>query len=289
MNHAAIHSRMQHLATIARLPLSRGRWSGTAGVQAGKGSGSSIEFQDQRAYLPGDDPRHINWLASARSGTPTIKLYRAEVSPRVDLVVDLSPSMFVDEAKATRTWELAYFALESVLRQGGHVRILALDRRPDGAPVGVAVAAALAHDWPAPRQGAPATLADTVERLPLRAGSLRVFVGDLLDPSPPPPTVARLAAHAGQTLLLVPVSRTERAPEWPDAVEFEDCETGRRRRQIVDDAIRRRYAAADERHFAQWREAAHKRGVGMARIFAEGDVLAALRGEALAQGVVEIT
>lgn len=289
MNHTAIHSRMRHLAGIARLPLSRGRWSGTAGIQAGKGTGSSIEFQDQRAYLPGDDPRHINWLASARSGTPTMKLYRSEVAPRVDLVVDLSQSMFVDEAKAARTWELVYFALESALRQGGHLRIFALLRRADGAPVEVEVAAALAHDWPATVPAAPGLLADSLERVPLRSGSLRVFVGDLLDPSPPPATVARLAAHAGQTLLLVPVARAERAPDWPDAVEFEDCETGRRRRQVVDDAIRARYAAAYERHFAQWREAAARRGAGMARVFAEGELLAALRGEALAQGVVDIT
>ncbi|MEJ6642028.1 MAG: DUF58 domain-containing protein [Akkermansiaceae bacterium] len=38
--------------------------------------GSALYFQDHRAYSPGDDPRHINWQAYARTGQYTMKLYR---------------------------------------------------------------------------------------------------------------------------------------------------------------------------------------------------------------------
>ena len=78
-----------------------GQWSGTAGNVLGRGTGSSIDFQDHRQYVPGDDPRHINWQAYARTGHYSMKLYREEVTPRIDLVYDVSGSMFLDTAKAT--------------------------------------------------------------------------------------------------------------------------------------------------------------------------------------------
>ncbi|MFM8283852.1 MAG: DUF58 domain-containing protein [Planctomycetaceae bacterium] len=289
MNLAAIHLRMQQASAIARLPLARGRWSGTAGIVAGRGTGSSIDFQDQRQYVPGDDPRHINWLASARTGTHTMKLYREEVSPRVDLVVDASRSMFVDDAKAQRSWETIYFCLESALRQGGTVRILLLALRAGEPPREHPVAAALAHDWPATAATtAPERLLEQMPRLPLRPGSLRVLVSDLLDASPPAAVAVHLAASGGRALVVAPACRAERDPDWPDAVEFEDCESGTLRRQAVDDAIRTRYSEAYRRHFALWHEAALRRGIGLARIDAEGDFLTAVRGEPLARGVIEL-
>ena len=71
-----IHLQMKAAASVARLPLRSGQWSGVAGSVLGQGTGNSIDFQDQRPYLPGDDPRHINWQAYARSGQYTMKLYR---------------------------------------------------------------------------------------------------------------------------------------------------------------------------------------------------------------------
>ena len=49
---------------------------------SGSGTGSSLDFQDHRAYSPGDDPRHINWQAYARTGSYTMKLFREEVRPQ---------------------------------------------------------------------------------------------------------------------------------------------------------------------------------------------------------------
>ena len=62
---------MKAAASVARLPLRAGMWSGVAGSVLGQGTGSSIDFQDQRQYMPGDDPRHINWQAYARTGNYT--------------------------------------------------------------------------------------------------------------------------------------------------------------------------------------------------------------------------
>jgi len=72
-----------------RLPLRSRILQSRAGEFLGAGVGSSLDFQDHRAYVPGDDPRHINWQAFARTGHYTMKLYREEVRPIVDLVLDV--------------------------------------------------------------------------------------------------------------------------------------------------------------------------------------------------------
>jgi uncharacterized protein (DUF58 family) len=296
-----IHARMKGAAAVARLPLRSGRWSGTAGGVLGRGTGSSIDFQDQRPYVPGDDPRHLNWQAFARTGGYTMKLYREEVTPRIDLVCDTSGSMFLTPAKERRVWELFYFCIESGLRIGGHLRLHLLSRTAGGLPEEVPLERPLADDWPPcpaaalgidPARGAetaaPALLADQIDRVPLRAGSLRVVVSDLLDESPPGRVAAALSAGGSRAIVLVPVAREESDPDWDGNVDFLDVERGTRRLDRVDPAILERYRAAYRRHFAIWREECARRGVGLARVGDAGDYLAALRGEAVPAGVIDM-
>jgi uncharacterized protein (DUF58 family) len=305
MSLANMHARMKAAAAVARLPLRSGRWSGTAGTVLGRGTGSSIDFQDHRQYVPGDDPRHMNWQAYARTGHYTMKLYREEVTPRIDLVYDVSGSMFLTPAKEQRSWELFYFCLESGLRLGGHVKLHLLGRDVSERPSELPIARALADDWPVvcgeaaaggprggPHRGAvvsqPALLADQVERVPLRAGSLRVLVSDLLDESPPGRVAAALTAGRSRGIVLVPTAREESDPDWSANIEFEDSERGVRRRQRVDGDLLERYRQAYRRHFAIWREECMRRGVGLARVADAGGFLEALRGDAVPAGVIDM-
>src|SRR4051812_38038000 len=66
---------------------------GHAGGTLSNRSGSSLEFRDHRGYEPGDDLRHIDWNAYARTDQLTIKLFREEVAPVLDVVIDASRSM----------------------------------------------------------------------------------------------------------------------------------------------------------------------------------------------------
>src|SRR6187549_639550 len=106
-----------------RLPFSRQAWRGLSGNWLGVGAGSSLDFQDHRTYVPGDDPRHIHWQAFARTGALTMKLYRAEVAPFVDVTVDVSASMSFTAEKAARTDELVAFCVECADRAGAPVRV----------------------------------------------------------------------------------------------------------------------------------------------------------------------
>ena len=73
---------------------------GLIGERLGSGTGSSLEFQEYRPYTPGDDLRHVDWAAYARSETLAVRLYRQEVAPRIDLVLDVSKSMAVTGVRA---------------------------------------------------------------------------------------------------------------------------------------------------------------------------------------------
>ena len=289
MNLRPIRERARAAATVARLPLRAGAWAGAAGSVLGRGTGSSIDFQDQRHYVPGDDPRHINWQAYARTGAYTMKLYREEVSPRIDLVLDQTGSMHLDDAKENRAWELTYFCIESGLRLGGHVMLHVLGRTAAEPPTEWPLERALADEWPE-RVGAaePVALADQLGRVPLRSGSLRVLVSDLLDASPPARVVAALTGGRGRGIVLAPFARSESAPDWDGNVDFEDAESGGRSRQHVSPATLARYRDAYRRHFALWREESVRRGVAFARVADAGDLLAALRGEAVPAGAIEM-
>ncbi len=55
--------------------------------------GHGMELHDVRPYQPGDEIRHMDWRATARSGKPTSKVFLAERQRTLFLVIDRRPSM----------------------------------------------------------------------------------------------------------------------------------------------------------------------------------------------------
>src|ERR1700744_4402295 len=82
--------------------------SGVVGSRSGRRAGSSIDFQDYREYQPGDDLRFIDWGIYSRSDRLVVKLFREEVTPHLDLILDGSSSINLeDTAKPAATARLA--------------------------------------------------------------------------------------------------------------------------------------------------------------------------------------
>lgn len=281
---SALRQRMRVVAEMARLPLRSGFWSGINGSINGQGTGSSLDFQDQRPYVPGDDPRHINWQAYARNGSYTMKLYRQEVSPRVDLVVDVSPSMFISPAKTQRVWELAYFAVESALQLGASLKVHAVGTQSHEVPL----AQVMGGKWGLDEQGGSPE-GPRLELTPLRPGALRVLVSDLLFPAAPERVTLPLISQRGRGILLAPFCKDESEPDWQGNIDFEDVETSRHDRRRVPPATRERYLQAYRRHFELWREPCLRQGIAFARVASEPEFINALRAEAAASGAVEMT
>ncbi len=58
------------------------------GEQLSSSKGSGSDFAETRAYYSGDDIRHIDWRATARSSTPLVRTYHSELSQPLCLVID---------------------------------------------------------------------------------------------------------------------------------------------------------------------------------------------------------
>jgi uncharacterized protein (DUF58 family) len=56
-------------------------------------NGSSLEFADYRNYVPGDDPRSVDWSIYARLERLVVKLYEQEQDLPIHILVDSSTSM----------------------------------------------------------------------------------------------------------------------------------------------------------------------------------------------------
>jgi uncharacterized protein (DUF58 family) len=55
--------------------------------------GQSVEFADHRAYVAGDDPRHIDWKVFGRADRFVIKKFEEETNLRGQILLDCSESM----------------------------------------------------------------------------------------------------------------------------------------------------------------------------------------------------
>lgn len=63
------------------------------GERRAKARGQSVEFDDHREYVPGDDLRHIDWNVFARMDRFVLKVFREDKDLTLSIVVDASPSM----------------------------------------------------------------------------------------------------------------------------------------------------------------------------------------------------
>jgi uncharacterized protein (DUF58 family) len=254
-------------------------WNGPAGAMTGVGLGSSLEFEDHRPYAVGDDLRHLDWKAYARTDQLIMKQHRHEAAPLVDLALDVSASLWITPEKAQRTLELVAFVLNSALECNAVIRIWAVGSEVES----WAVEAALGGHLPK----APSLVqTPALERVPWRRDALRIWISDLLYPLPGHQPLASLGGARGSGLVLAPSAKEEREPSWDGPMEFVDVESQARREEQADAEMRTRYARAWQRHFEAWNEQARRHGVVLARITAESSLTEALVKGALAEGAL---
>lgn len=86
---AELRARLDRLDVISRRMLA----GKLPGERRSKRRGQSIEFDDYRQYIPGDDLRHVDWNVYARFDRFVLKLFREEQDLSVDILVDASGSM----------------------------------------------------------------------------------------------------------------------------------------------------------------------------------------------------
>lgn len=92
-----------------------------SGIHRSTHKGSSIEFAEHRPYFQGDDVRHIDWRAYAKSDRLYVKEFEEETNLRCYIAVDASTSM------SFGTVPLSKFAYASVVAAA--IAYIALEQR----------------------------------------------------------------------------------------------------------------------------------------------------------------
>ena len=112
---------VQEVRLLERLALSDGVTHAAPGARHAPARGQGLEFRDHRHYLPGDDPRLIDWTIEARLRQLVVRQFRAEGLLRLSLLLDTSASMGVGTpAKLTHAVKVASaIAYVAVQRRDG--------------------------------------------------------------------------------------------------------------------------------------------------------------------------
>jgi uncharacterized protein (DUF58 family) len=258
-----------------------------AGLQLGRQAGTSLEFRDHRDYQPGDDLRRIDWNAFARSDRLTIKLYREEISPHLDVVLDGSRSMALESTAKARAAVGLTAAFAVAARNAGYSHCAWLARsRVEPVANGSnrpGLWRSLALDF----RGDPAE-AFTRTSSGFRRQGMRVLISDLLWLGEPMAVLQRLAHGAASLVVAQTLASVDADPPERGRVRLLDSETNERREIFIDDGAIRRYRDALARHQQNWHRACRQIGAVMVNIVAE-EVVADWNLEALVKaGVLKV-
>ena len=92
--------------------------------------GFSVEFSDHREYVPGDNPRDLDWIALGRTDRLYIKRYEEETNLKAYILLDTSASMGYKFKGLTKLEYSSYLAASLaylMIRQSDSVGLITFD------------------------------------------------------------------------------------------------------------------------------------------------------------------
>lgn len=207
--------------------------SGRSGELLGRGTGSSLEFQEYRQYHPGDDIRHLDWAAYARSDALMVRLYREEISPRMEILLDASQSMTSSDPtrenferepiKATVARQLASTLTLLGGNLGGRPSLIPIT---DSTPLEPLPLESLDRLDTLPFVGRR-SLREALDAraVPLKRQTVRVVISDFLFPHDPDALLRHLAGDASVLWVLQVLNAWEARPTAVGGRKLLDLET----------------------------------------------------------------
>ncbi len=247
--------------------------------------GQGLDFDDFREYMPGDEPRFIDWKVTARTGTPYIRRFHEEREQVLLLAVDASASMGYAsrrDSKLEYAAQLAAVLAYSAVQNGDKVGLLLYGRQP--------------HFYLPPAKGMMQCLRivreilstpaggqdDTVEAvaqeilLTQRKPAIVFLISDFLV-KPDQRAIGKLAFRHE----LIPVRVNDPAElELPEAgrVCLRDPESGELMvADLADEGLRAAHARALANHAEEWSRLFTQQGVDALTLTTEADFIPPLR------------
>ncbi len=219
-------------ALLDRYALASRALSQETGERLASEAGQSVEFHDFRPYDAGDELRYVDWKVYARTGRLYTRLYQAERTIAVYVVLDTSPSMSLGHK--ARYARLLAGLLSYVAQRDARSQVHLFDGQHSPPGVGrssIAPVWAFIDEAPALKGDnlSPTTaLKDFALRSRFGAGAgLALVISDLFDEAPLQPALAALKARGLDASFLHVMSEADLHPE-EGQLELVDAESGER-------------------------------------------------------------
>jgi uncharacterized protein (DUF58 family) len=241
-----------------------------AGLHRSTDFGFSQEFTEYRAYVPGDDLRHIDWNLFARTERCYLKRYRGETNTQLTVLLDASNSMQYTSGPPMKMDYARYIAAS--------LFYLAIRNQRDAAGLIVFDDQVREYIRPSTRPGQLARLFAGLERAEPRAQTdfakpfdhfqnflhrrgIVIVISDFYEQ---PETIVRniepLRFHGNEVVLFHILDPQEIRPALKNSAILVDLETDRRI-EVVPEYAKTTYRAKLDAHIEQLRSRA--RAVGM--------------------------
>jgi uncharacterized protein (DUF58 family) len=230
--------------------------------------GTSTEFRDYRQYVPGDDPKMVDWKVFARTDRHYLRTFVHETNLDCHLFLDSSASMGFGESLSKLEYASFFTAALCYLvtRNSDRVSLQLFDEQirqfvPPGSTRGHLQE--LMHVLEKNQPGGQTRLSIALRKaFPLlrHRGSLLV-ISDFFDDVGEIFSALSLYLHRGFNIHLFHILAPEEL-DLPDKglLAFQDLETGRRVTAHTD-VLKKEYALAIQNHIRSLRETAVRRGV----------------------------
>jgi uncharacterized protein (DUF58 family) len=237
----------------------------SSGLHRSPHKGASVTFKQHRAYVPGDELRHLDWRAFARSDRFYIKEYEQETNLQATLAVDLSGSMAyrgkaATGSKADYARALARSLAALLIRQQDAVGVVTFDTKirghvpPRSRPGHLRVLDAALE---AGAVGGETSLSGVLRELGPRLGrrSLLLLISDCLDDSSAlVRALAQLRQQQHEILVIQILDREEVDFPFEGWTRFESLENTAEQILVDPSALRRTYMENLERHRSALRD-----------------------------------
>ncbi|KAB7729101.1 DUF58 domain-containing protein [Rudanella paleaurantiibacter] len=223
------------------------------GLHTSRRAGVGAEFEQYRHYLPGDDPKRIDWKLLARTDRHMVRESATESNRQIRFLLDLSGSMNYAENGVSRlnyakivVASLAYLGF----RQGDDMSLYGLQNgviQPLVRPGHQAFQQIVVALEKAEATGAWNPTEPTLPPFGTKTNEMLIVVSDLLQVNDEWLALVRTLAHPRREILLIQVlGNQEMDFSMAGFFRFQDLETGREveiQAESVQQTVRERAAA----------------------------------------------
>jgi len=251
--------------------------SGIRGERRSRRKGSSAEYADHRQYVHGDDLRRLDWHALARLDTMLIRLYAAEETLPLEIIIDTSASMDFGQPSKYLTAARVGCCLTQIALLHATPALWRFANEKPLEPVKLSgrndigrVLRVLDEIVPDGRS----TLGEAIRRSAL-AGPRRkslVVLTDGYDMEEIRPALRACRAAGTEVYLLMVLAPEETDPTVRGEFTFIDAETGTEASLSLDRPTLRRYLEMLEGYRADWSEFCRTSGVVLLELSSEQEI-----------------